>query len=432
LSSSFLAGAAHCIITPPIGSPLAGFDARKGVAESVHDELHARALAIECGGSTIILLSLEIIAVSRALADTIRRRITESCGVPADNIVVAATHTHCGPVTLNHFFNDRQPLDEMYLYQLVERTVEVATEAHARRQTATIRAGLVPAEGIAVNRRSQDGRPASREAGVVAIYAADGSTLAVLVLFACHPTVLGPNTLAITGDFPYFMGESLRRELGGSVEILFFNGAEGDISVGHRSDASAVGVIAPFRTFAKAQELGGKLGHAVAVGLASLTPQDSRLQIQRMTPRLPLKSYPPVADMSCAREAAFRELQEQPDSLALKQKWLFARIEEYYASLNERQKELPVEVIVIRLGDIALVSIPGEAFHDVGQAIRAQSPFGVTLFLGLANDYIGYIPTAGASADLGYEVVASRVAPEAAAALVDAAVAGLNSLAQSV
>jgi hypothetical protein len=314
----------------------------------------------------------------------------------------------------------------------VEQTAAAATEAHSRKQTATVRAGLVPAEGIAVNRRSQDGRPASREAGVVTISTSDGSALAVLVLFACHPTVLGPNTLAITGDFPYFMAEFLRRELGKSVEILFFNGAEGDISIGHRSDASAVGVIAPFRTFEKAEEIGDKLGRAVAEGMASLKQQDAPLEIRRVTPRLPLKRYPPVADMSYAREAAFLELQDQPDSLALKQKWLFARIEEYYASLNERLEELPIEVIVIRLGDIALVSIPGEAFHEVGEAIRTESPFGVTMFLGLANDYIAYIPTADANASLGYEVVASRVAPEAASILVEAAVSTLKSLAHRV
>ena len=202
--------------------------------------------------------------------------------------------------------------------------------------------------------------------------------------------------------------------------------------MGHRSDASAVGIIAPFRTFKRAEELGTKLGRAVAAGLAGLEVQKTRLGIEHTTARLPLKAYPPVPDMADARESAFRELGREPDSIAARQKYLFARIEEYYASVSQGLPELPVEITAVRIGDVGMVSIPGEAFHDVGAEIRAQSPFPLTLFLGLANDYIGYIPTDNANASLGYEVVASRVDRGAAAAFTEAAVTALNVLHRQV
>jgi neutral ceramidase len=72
------------------------------------------------------------------------------------------------------------------------------------------------------------------------------------------------DTLEISADFLYYTAKYLHRALGENVEVLFFNGAEGDISVGHKSDLSAVGVIADFRAFEKADELGNRLGHAVA------------------------------------------------------------------------------------------------------------------------------------------------------------------------
>ena len=54
-----------------------------------------------------------------------------------------------------------------------------------------------------------------------------------------------------------------------------------------------------------------------------------------------------------------------------------------------------------------------EVFVEIGLAIRDHSPFPRTLLFGLANDYIGYVPTVGQSREWGYEVVASRVTPEA-------------------
>jgi hypothetical protein len=99
---------------------------------------------------------------------------------------------------------------------------------------------------------------------------------------------------------------------------------------------------------------------------------------------------------------------------------LFARIEDYYSSLyaqTENDPFLRIEVSAVSVGDTAIVSAPGEVFVEIGLAIRDNSPFPRTLIFGLANDYIGYVPTVGQSSEWGYEVVASRVTPEASLVL---------------
>src|SRR3954451_7844044 len=107
-----LIGTSSEIITPELGCPLAGFDARKGVAESVHDDLFARALVLDDGATAVALVSVEVLGVSKAFADVVRAETERWTGIPAANIVLSATHTHCAPVTLNHFFNQGQPLDQ--------------------------------------------------------------------------------------------------------------------------------------------------------------------------------------------------------------------------------------------------------------------------------------------------------------------------------
>ena len=124
------------------------------------------------------------------------------------------------------------------------------------------------------------------------------------------------------------------------------------------------------------------------------------------------------------------EAQDHPvaeEVLQAKQAVLFDGIEEYYARLydeayGEDPKTLEAEMMAIRIGETALITFPGEAFVDIALDIRQLSGFATTLFLGLSNDYIGYIPNEGASASEGYEVVAARVDASASGLLTDAAV----------
>jgi hypothetical protein len=438
VASDILAGIASQIITPELGCHLAGFDARKGVATRVHDDLFARALVLDDGATTAALVSLDVLGVSRPFADNVRSMIEQRTGIPARHVIISATHTHCAPVTLNHFFNQGQPLDEQYLERLAAGVTASVVGAYETRRPRRLRSGSVSVEGVAVNRRTENGLPIDQTAGVITIEELDGNPAAVSVFYPCHTTTLGPNTLEITADFPYYTITRLKERLGTDVEVLYVNGAEGDLSVGHRSDLSAVGIIAPNRTFKRAEELGNRLADCVYAGIAGMLPEDGCLAVARTVSLLPLKSYAPLAEMQSIRKQAAEEMREAKQSgaadrelILARQRSLFSRIEEYYASLSESLAEpklLEAELTAIRIGDTVLLSLPGEVFVAISLAIRQRSPFKRTMFAGLANDYIGYIPTAEATTSLGYEVVASRVSPGAAEVLTDSAVELLRSL----
>ena len=126
--AEFLAGFASEVITPDLGCPLAGFDARKGVATGVHDDLYSRAWCSTMAATKVAIVSIECLGVSREFADGVRAAIERRTGIPAANIVLSATHTHCGPVTLNHFFNQGQPLDGCYLDRLGRAIAPVWSE----------------------------------------------------------------------------------------------------------------------------------------------------------------------------------------------------------------------------------------------------------------------------------------------------------------
>jgi hypothetical protein len=439
MTEEYRIGAAHREITPPIGSQLAGFDARKGVSTGVHDDLFARAMVIERNGVQAMLISVEVISLGRAFCTRLRKEIERLTGVPAAHIVIAATHTHCGPATHHHFYNQGQALDDVYLVSLAAGVCEAAVEAFQQRAPRRLRAGFARCDQFAVNRRSLGGGPTDPLVGVLLAEELDGKPYAISVNFACHPTVLGPNMLECTGDFPFYAQQLLRESLGLAVETLYFNGAEGDLSIGHKSDLSAVGIIAPYRNFDTAKNLGEKLGRAVLESVPRLAVVEGALSVASAVAQLPLKQYAPVSEMRKARvEAGEAIVGIEPlpleEQLPLRQRSLFARIEEYYAALYEAEpgsdpKTLAAEVAALRFGDTAIVTLPGEIFIAVALGIRASSPLPKTMFIGLANDYIGYLPSDGAEASKGYEVVASRVTGEAWRALQQSALQVLERVA---
>jgi len=91
-----------------------------------------------------------------------------------------------------------------------------------------------------------------------------------------------------------------------------------------------------------------------------------------------------------------------------------------------------VGVWAARIGETALVSLPGEVFHEHGLAIKDRSPFDRTVVVTLANAYCGYVPTEVAFHRGGYETIlatSSFLERDAGARLVEVAVDLLGELA---
>lgn len=430
----FNVGSAETLITPQAGCELAGFAARNGVCTGVHDDLYATALVLTAHGKTVALVSLDVIAVTQAFTRSVREAISASRGIPPENVFVFATHTHCGPVTLNHFFNPGQGVNDEFLASARQGAVAVLEKAFDERREAVVRAGMVSVVDVAVNRRNQNGKPVDEQAGVMIVEDLDGSVTAALVNYACHPTVLGADTLQFTRDFPHYLERALHKHLGGKVTVLFLNGALGDLNIGHKSALTAVGGSSPSRTFEKAQEIGESLARQVISGISSLELEHAEVVCEHATVRLPLKPYAPAETMHNSVSAAEQNLKrteeaqapnQEPSSAVLQSRCdvLFARIEEFFACSHAQHKltALEIEVAAVKIGNTGLVVLPGEPFVEIGLRIRQDSPLPRTFVAGLANDYIGYIPTAEEAELGGYEVVASQVLPEAAVLIQNSA-----------
>ena len=421
-------------ITPEPGVPLAGFAARQGVSTGVHDRLFARALAIEHGGRTDVFVSVDVLGLAADFVRRVRAAITDRIDLPPESVMISSTHTHSAPVTVSTFFNPGEMLDRRYMDRLAEAIVEAVCVAWTRRAPAAVGVSSARVSGIGRNRRTDDGLPIDQEVGIIKVSPADGRPGGVLINHACHPTVLGPDNLLMTADFPAFAIERIESRLGEGSFALFVNGAQGNISMGHSSELSAIGIIAPGRTFERAEVLGNKLADAVLDVLPSIAvASEVSVSCAARVLHLPFNAYPPTAETARALDEAESELETlvhrgaaMDDIGAAKTRRLYASIRNFYAGEARMlpNGRLAVEIQAFRIGDALFAAVPGELFVEI--ALRLKRSISHPVFImGISNGYIGYIPNREAYASGGYEVVSAKVT-DAAEDLVVGAVSALN------
>ena len=424
------AGFGKVCISPPVGAPLAGFAARQEVSQGIHDDLFACALVLSTEEDTVAFVSVDVLALPGDFVRRVRAAIEDATGIRPECVMIASTHTHAGPVTIRTFFNPDGSADENYMGLLADGITRAVTTASENRFPARVGVGAGHVEGVGVNRRSPDHLPVDREVGIIKVEDAQGRPRAVFVNYACHPTVLGPDNLLVTRDFPGYAVSELEDTLGQGGFAMFVNGTQGNISMGHSSELSAIGIITPGRTFERAAALGHLLAEATLSALPAIVTTDApALGAASVTVGLPAKRYPSPEET----ERALREAEERLAGLGsggdgdqlnrAKSEHLYASIENFYAGEVRGLSDglLPVELQGIRVGGAVFLAVPAEIFVEVGLSLKQVAPQ-KTFVVGIANGYIGYLPTREAHEVGGYEVVSSKCRPEAADLLIERAV----------
>src|SRR5438067_13811463 len=95
---SYKAATASELISPDEPLWLAGFAARTEPAKGKISDLRASALALEDeSGGRLVIASMDIIAITRIVADPVIERVRAATGLTSDRLILAATHTHYGP-----------------------------------------------------------------------------------------------------------------------------------------------------------------------------------------------------------------------------------------------------------------------------------------------------------------------------------------------
>ena len=400
-------GASMIDITPPNGMLMAGFAARTAVAEGDHDALTVRALAVD----DTAVVTVDVIGIDANLSARARARAV----LPDHAITITATHTHGGPVSMPGRLSAEA--DPAFILNLEDAVVKAVDQAIANQKPARLLGGTGAEPGFASNRRRSDG-PVDTGIPVLRFESVEGSTIAILVSYACHPVVLGADNLSWTGDYPHFVREKLEITFPGAIAI-FATGCAGDVNTGHSAAASLSPLAMPERSFARAKEIG--FGIAKAVLDARLTDVSGN-----------------VGHSEAFEDICF-EQREHEAPLIMAKSWRVAAkdtssIEAIWANWAEKHmgRDLSprrARVTALKWGGAGIVALPGEIFAETALEIRERLAQKDPLFiLAYADDNPGYIPPESDYLRGGYEIdeahrfygLGATVAPRTAEHLAEA------------
>lgn len=440
------AGVAVADITPPLEYRMCGYFHER-LSTGTHDPLMARAIVLREGGRQAAIMLCDLVGFPRELTVHVRRVVEEKTGIPADNILLAATHTHTGPLyagAMRKHLHDvavaqqgSDPAEKVdYPALLIEKLVRVIVDAQAAVEPVKLGVGVGREEKLSFNRRFhmkgggpvrfnpgkmnpdivRPAGPIDPDVGVLLFRrAADDRPLASLTVFALHLDTVGG--LEYSADYPYYLEQSLRRQLGEGFVSLFGNGTCGDINhfdVSHRR---------PQHGHEESKRIGEGLAATVKTTLDNLDEvEKTSLDVRLEVVDVPLKQFDDEEVAWAKRAMKKVHTPELP---------FLQRVKAYNIAAVEmlEGETLPMTVQVFRIAEsVAVVALPGEVFVDLGLSIKRGSPFATTMVIELAHDAPGYVPTRKAFAEGSYETVNSRIQSGGGEMLVDAALRLLGDL----
>ena len=405
--SGLQAGTAEVDITPSLGCHLCGqMDDR--IANDVRDPLHAKALVLTDGETTLGFVVCDLIVVPAAVVDAAKDRIRELTGVPPENVLISGTHTHTGPAIIGAFGT---PEEEGYGESIVPKIADALALAVNRLQPAQMAAASGDCADEVHNRRwhMKDGSvvmnpgylnpdnvrpagPVDPELGLLILRTPDGTPLGLLGCLGLH-YVGSQEQYAVSADYFAEFGRAVRRFAGADFPAILANGCSGNIN---NCDFSKPARGYPHPNF-QVERVANVVAAEAWKAWNLMREEDFRSDVSlgARTEMVPFKARMPLPE----ELAAARKLYESKPALP-EAEWLYAR-ELVLLSEGPRQWEVPIQAM--RVGDLGVVGLPGEVFCEIGLDIKARSPMDATMTVGLANGTVGYVATDEAIDQAGYE-----------------------------
>ena len=442
-AGSLLAGAAKVDITDYEAGP-------------VNDPLYVKAIVLKTEHQTAVLMSLDAVAIGEIGRITndylpaVRAQLKQEFGITSDRVLVNASHCH-GVVCAD----------------VAEKSVEAVRKALKALVPVTAGVGAGHEDRIMENRRLRlkSGRevdvrhayslppddavagvgPIDPEIGVLRLDRLDGSTLAVVYNFACHP-IQGVPGGGNTADIIGYSSRVIEENLSEGTIALFLQGCAGDINpvyykdVDHPRSAEPLGNLLGLSTLRAVRSIQCEdveefewISKTIAIPrgdrtdrIAQLEAEQRRLLQQLRGTSLNVKTFLPLVvkynlaaefpsyyghhylhDDALGRDDLRKLDAENRRNIEAYLQNIYTmeeltRVQTNLALLRKHQASLvasgkrtiDVELVGMRLGDFVLVTFPGELTVPIGLNIKQHSPHESTFVAGYTNGYIYYAPTA--------------------------------------
>ena len=419
----FRAGAATSNITPWLGiSSNGGMQDR--IPGHVHDELHARALVLDDGQTRLALVTVDSCMVPRQILDAAKKLVQQHTGLPIENMLISATHTHTAGTATPVFQSEADAEYQLFLTRKIADAVRLAVNnletarvgwavgkvpQHVFNRRWKMKPGTVPlnpfggTDQVKMNPTAgspdlvEPAGPTDPDLTIISVRALDGRPIALLANYSLHYVGAGH----FSADYFGVFADRIQQLLGADRQDppfvgMLSNGTSGNINnIDFRQQRPAE------PPFARMKAVANDVA-AEALRVAKSISYHDWVPLAVRQTEIELGVRRPTAE---ERERA-RQIMAKAQGPAMRTP------EEIYARETVLIDEYPPKVSLIlqalRIGELGIAAIPCEVFVEIGLEIKKQSPFGTTFTTSLANGYNGYLPTPEHHRLGGYETWRAR------------------------
>jgi len=355
LLGAFRAAIAVRDVTPEKPLPVSGGVGPSHAATKTIGRLNVRALVLEQDGTRVAICSTDFLGFPGVLCEKVHKQVS---GIPAENILIGATHNHSGPDCYG--FPDetgKTSCDLDYLNDVCKKLAEAINEAVGELQPAVVRIGTDRAQGkIAYNYYAE--RLYDPRCHVIQVLDPQHEPVATLVNYACHPEVIGADQGILCPDFVGPLYERIEAQ-GGGVGI-FMNSALGGMVTADCRGPNGKDV----QTWDECIRIGHRLAdEALRIAGSAPIQSDPKLSCHSKTVTLPVEN------------AMLRQVvQLSPLGFAL-----------------DDENSIQTRLNVVNLANAQMLTIPGEAMPNIGYYLKRKMHGQHNFLFGLTNDAFGYI-----------------------------------------
>ncbi len=397
---------------------------------NIHDTLKVRACVLDDGSERIAIVGIDTCILENRTVQKTKTAIKEKCGIEDKNILLAASHTHSGgplwgfceedlqdaPELIKHLaLEESSSLNIDYETHVVSQITSAVCMANQRKCDVKLSIGSGIEDQVAFNRcfKLKSGKiathpgkcnpeivepagPVDPEVGIIAAWDENDQLIGCIVNYACHATCHGDE---ISADWIYYLEKTVRGVMGEQANVVFLNGACGDIT---QVDNQSL----------RPTEVGEKWSRYVGIRIGAETlkvlltaEKGNEFKLVAKTENLILKMRKPSKEsiMKCRKICqAMIALEKKTTEFHFAKERL---ILDYILSKSETKN---IEIQALQIGPALILANPSEYFCQYGLDIKKKSNFPYTFVVELANGNCGYVPTEDAF-DLkyggGYETV---------------------------
>jgi len=422
--NQFIAGAAQVDITPPLGTLVNG-EFVAYYAHHVHDPLYAKALVMDDGITSLVMVIVDICAMDMEFIVAVKNDIKKETGIPIENMLIASTHTHFAGSILDLLGS---PCDLPYRRKLGGEIVKSVKQAILKMRPAKIGHAAVDVPEHVVCRRyymkpgyvahnpvtggndiiktnpvgdehmiDRRASTVDSELSCIAVQSMNGEWISVLANYSMH-YVGDCSNGTITADYFGVFSRHIAQKLGAEKDFvaMLSNGTSGEANIWDFLQPNRY----PKEDHQKKELIGGDLAEKL-FEVIKTTQWQTTPRLTAIYKCIPVDvRKPSPAEVEAAKKIValtdYRLITPDQDAMVK----IYAREQVF---LNEYPDTITFPVQVLKLGDIIIGGVGGEFFAETGLALKQDVNAGRYFTITMANGYIGYVPPAHEIEKGGYE-----------------------------